>query len=182
MFTRLQPGLFFSFDRALCERMGRHLRNQLAKAEKVFKEKDAGWQRTIKAWEQWKAQAKERERAAVRDKRNTGKQKADLELRMQSENPNERWENFNPNEPLDDFSFLNTKAPYSIQELLQDCNEIMWAGTPMWAVICLRRGIGVHHSGMNKAYRDLLEMHVLYFLEVVSLTAFTGCSVLGLSV
>jgi len=156
--------------------MGEHICYQLASAEKTFKEKDATWQQKIKAWEQWKAQAKERERAAAREKRNTGKVMADLELRTQSENPNARWENFNPNAPLDDFSFLNMKAPYSIQELLQDCNEIMWAGTPPWAVVCLRRGIGVHHSGMNKAYRALLEMHVFHSLEAGLLTAFIGCS------
>src|SRR6266853_1601062 len=92
----LQPGLFFSFDRAHCEGMGKHICNQLASAEKTFKERDAGWQLTMKAWEKWKAQAKERERAAAREKRNTGKLKADLELRTQSENPNERWETFNP--------------------------------------------------------------------------------------
>ena len=156
--------------------MGKHICNQLASVEKAFKERDAAWQLTLKAWEQWKAQAKERDRAAAREKRNTGKLKADLELRMQSENPNQRWENFNPSAPLDDFSFLNTKAPYSIQELIQDCNEIVWQGTPVWAVACLRRGIGVHHSGMNKAYRALLEMYLFYFLEVVLLTVFIGCS------
>ena len=155
--------------------MGKQICGQLARAEKAFKEKDARWQLTLKAWEQWKGQAKERERAAAREKRNTGKLKADLELRMQSENPNQRWESFNPSAPLDDFSFLNTKAPYSIQELIQDCNEIMWAG-PAWAVTCLRRGIGVHHSGMSKAYRTLLEMYLFYFLEAVMLTAFIGCS------
>ena len=157
--------------------MGRHIYNQLLNAEKMFKERDTMWQQKLKTWDQWKAQAKERERAAAREKRNTGKLKADLELRMQSENPNERWENFNPDAPLDDFSFLNTKAPYSIQELLHDCSEIKWAGTPVWAMVCLRRGIGVHHSGMSKAYRALLEMHVFYFLEAGLLTPVIGCSV-----
>ena len=156
--------------------MGKHICNQLASAEKAFKERDAGWQQKLNAWEQWKGQAKERERAAAREKRNTGKLKADLELRMQSENPNERMENFNPSAPLNDFTFLNTKAPYSIKELMEDCSEIAWAGTPAWATVCLRRGIGVHHSGMNKAYRSLLEMHVLYFLEAGLLTVFIGCS------
>jgi ATP-dependent RNA helicase DDX60 len=157
--------------------MGKHIRNQLTSAEKTFKEKDAAWQQKMKTWEEWKAQAKERERAAAKEKRNTGRLKADLEMRTQSENPNERWENFNPNAPLDNFSFLNTKAPYSIRELQQDCKEVMLAGTPEWAVLCLRRGIGVHHSGMNKAYRALLEMHVYYSLEVGLLTPFIGCSV-----
>ena len=130
----------------------------------------------MKGWEKWKAQAKERERAAAREKRNTGKIKADLELRTQSENPNERWETFDPSAPLADFSFLNTRAPYSIQELLEDCDEIMWAGTPAWAIVCLLRGIGVHHSGMNKAYRALLEMYVFYIPEAVLLTGDIGCS------
>ena len=76
--------------------MGKHICNQLASVEKAFKERDAAWQLTLKVWEQWKAQEKERDRAPAREKRNTGKLKADLELRMQSENPNQRWENFNP--------------------------------------------------------------------------------------
>ena len=156
--------------------MGKHIYNQLANAEKTFKEKDATWQQKMKAWNQWKTQAKGRERAAAREKRNTGRLKADLELRVQSENPNERWENFDPDAPLEDFSMLNTKAPYSIQELLEDCNQIKWAGTPAWAILCLRRGIGVHHSGMSKAYRALLEMHVFYFLDAGLLTEFIGCS------
>ena len=156
--------------------MGKYICNKLATAEQTFKERDATWKQKMKAWEQWKAQAKERERVAAREKRNTGKLKADLDLRMQGDNPNDRWENFNPNAPLDDFSFLNTKAPYSIQELLQDCAEIKWAGTPVWAIVCLRRGIGVHHSGMNKAYRALLEMYVLYLWKLGCSQAFIGCS------
>ena len=156
--------------------MGKHVYNQLASAEKEFKEKDVAWQQKMKAWDHWKSQGKERERAAAREKRNTGKLKADLELRMRAENPSELWDNFDPDAPLEDFSFLNMKAPYSVQELLEDCSQIKWAGTPPWAILCLRRGIGVHHSGMSKAYRALLETHVFCSLETGFLMSYTGCS------
>ena len=50
-----------------------------------------------------------------------------------------------------------------------------WTGTPDWAIRALRRGIAVHHAGMNKAYRTYIETRVFSVrFEPRSLAA--GCS------
>ena len=66
-----------------------------------------------------------------------------------------------PDEPLSVFSFANTRA-YSMSELEEDTREL-WRTFPPgcasipWAFQCLSGGIAVHHTGMNKCYRMIIE-------------------------
>lgn len=60
-----------------------------------------------------------------------------------------------PDEPSAEFSFVSFKR-YTRQELEEDMKDIAW-GTPQWVLDCLKRGIALHHAGMPKAYRSLIE-------------------------
>jgi superfamily II RNA helicase len=66
------------------------------------------------------------------------------------------WENsFDPNEPSPQFSFTGITT-YSRSDLAKNIQELRrWA--PDWALDALERGVGVHHAGMNKKYRSLVE-------------------------
>ncbi len=44
-----------------------------------------------------------------------------------------------------------------------DIAELRWTSTPDFLFRALRRGIAVHHSGMNKTYRVFVERCVLVF-------------------
>lgn len=69
------------------------------------------------------------------------------------------WEaSFDPEEALSDFSFVNYSSSYAYSELKNDVNKLRWSkNIPEWAFALLLRGVGVHHAGMNKGYRSLVE-------------------------
>lgn len=106
----------------------------------------------MKDWEAWKRQAKQREKALEK----TAKQKKDKDTERDS-GPAPSWEaSFDPEDPSDQFSFANTRA-YSMAKLDEDIRALRWTSTEGWAFDVLRRGIAVHHAGMNKGYRTLVE-------------------------
>jgi hypothetical protein len=66
------------------------------------------------------------------------------------------WESsFDPKDPSPQFSFAGTS--YAKKELLADISSLRWTSTPDFLFRALRRGVAVHHSGMNKTYRVLVE-------------------------
>ena len=66
------------------------------------------------------------------------------------------WEaSFDPDDPNPQFSFLGSKA--SKEHLEAAITDLSWTSTPPWVMDALRRGIGIHHSGMNKHYRTAVE-------------------------
>ena len=70
------------------------------------------------------------------------------------------WESsFDIKDPSPQFSFLSKKCSKAI--LNEAINDIRWTSTPAWALEALERGIGVHHSGMNKHYRTAVERYVI---------------------
>ena len=67
-------------------------------------------------------------------------------------------ESFDPETPLPQFSFQSARSKKSGQELNADLADLRrWNDIPEWIVSCLRRGIGVHHSGLNRKVRQLVE-------------------------
>ena len=50
------------------------------------------------------------------------------------------------------------KTTYDKASLESALDSLSWTTTPRWAIEAIRRGIAVHHSGMNKGYRNLVEM------------------------
>jgi hypothetical protein len=55
---------------------------------------------------------------------------------------------------------------YPREELDEDIRELArWSGVSSWILSALKRGIAIHHSGMNKAYRSLIER---YAFQVIS--------------
>jgi hypothetical protein len=75
-----------------------------------------------------------------------------------AEMPDSSWESsFDPDDPQVQFSFAGV-GKYSLQELEDEVQELArWSGVADWILQALRRGIAIHHAGMNKAYRSLIE-------------------------
>lgn len=127
----------------------------LEEAETKWRETSAEWKRRVKRWEIWVSKAKERERQAERlkkAKRDEDGSTVDAQLEI-------NWEtSFNPEDPSPQFSFAGLSPAFTKEDLEDELHGLArWRSAPEWALKCLRRGIGVHHSGMNKHYRTLVE-------------------------
>ncbi|GJJ07983.1 hypothetical protein Clacol_002190 [Clathrus columnatus] len=169
------PAILFNFDRSECEMMARTLLKTLREGEKSWRETDERWQNKIKAWEAWKI--KEEKRLSVRSKGVNLKAEREEEQHLGSEQSWERW--FNPNDPSPDFSFANTHKEFTLSMLdenIQSEGLVRFGKVPLWALSALRRGIGIHHAGMNKGYRSLVETSG--FLRVIIAT---GTLALGIN-
>jgi ATP-dependent RNA helicase DDX60 len=129
----------------------------LIDAEKAWRAKDPAWTRQIQEWEKWKKQAKDRERLASRQ---TKQRKDPNDL---PEDGSACWQSsFDPTDPSQHFSFADYHK-YSKSELAEDIEDMTGWVQP-WALEALRRGIAVHHSGMNKQYRGLVEGSVVLYI------------------
>jgi hypothetical protein len=129
------------------------LLNVLEKAEKVWREQSPEWKCKVSQWEAWQVRQKNKKREA--QKAAARKRDPDDEDPQRSEDHS--WESyFDPKDPSPQFSFAAASA-YPKKDLLADIDSIKWTSTPEFLFRALRRGIAVHHSGMNKVYRVLVE-------------------------
>jgi len=128
----------------------------LENAEVNWRESSPEWQKKLNAWEVWKARSARQARTAESQKKR--KKDSDDETSLPTEDVS--WESsFNPSDPSPQFSFADHRK-YSRSELMDDLKEFAWTSTPGWVYDALKRGIGIHHSGMNKAYRSAVERQV----------------------
>jgi hypothetical protein len=127
----------------------------LEAAESEWKKTSPEWNRKICAWEAWLANAKVRERQANRESKN----KKEDDPSLPDEEGASWHSSFDPDEPIERFSFSNPRA-YSKVDLKKDLAELSGLVQPQ-ILLALKRGIAVHHSGMNKGYRALVERQAL---------------------
>lgn len=149
-----QPCLAFSFDRSGCEKFAQAVLQALEGGERIWRESNPRWKEKLEQWEAWKMAAKSRQRDAERASR----QKQEDPQEFQSSNFS--WQSlFDPGDPSPEFSFANTKAGYSKEELQKDIATSKRQNNPWpeYLVSALQRGIAVHHAGMPKGYRSLVE-------------------------
>jgi len=140
--------------------MASHILETLEKAEEVWRAKSPEWKRKMGRWEAWKTRQKYKEQLAQK----AAARKRDPDDDMLQEGENRSWESyFDPEDPSPQFSFASTTSTYTKQELLEDIGQLSWTSTPDFLYRALRRGIAVHHSGMNKTYRILVERFVSSF-------------------
>jgi hypothetical protein len=133
--------------------MAQILGNALETQEDKWRENSPEWKRKMAQYDAYLQGAKERERKVAR----ASKHKADEEDKRADTS---EWQaSFRPDDPLPDFSFAGQSTSYTASELDEDIAYLVRRNPspPDWALKCLRRGIAVHHSGMSKGYRSLVE-------------------------
>ncbi|KAI9511439.1 P-loop containing nucleoside triphosphate hydrolase protein [Russula earlei] len=172
------PALLFNFDRHKCLLMATHLLNTLEEAEELWRVQSPEWKLKVAKWEAWKARQKKNGRVAHKAaarKRNPDED----DIPPSQQDQHHSWESyFDPQDPSPRFSFAGASS-YSKEELREDVASLSWTSTPGFLFEALRRGIAVHHSGMNKTYRVLVErLFRLGFLRVVIAT---GTLALGIN-
>ncbi|KAJ7157241.1 hypothetical protein C8R46DRAFT_1004148 [Mycena filopes] len=170
------PAILFSFDRTDCDILAQELLSTLEAGESEWRSGSLEWKRKVQQWEHWKlAQAKLREKASAKKQRKRNDDEADGREDEQQGAEN----SFDPHEPSPQFSFAGMSA-YSKSELAEQIHELRnWSGTPGWALDALERGVGIHHAGMNKKYRSLVEG--LFRQGFIRVMIATGTLALGIN-
>ncbi|KAF1847985.1 DEAD/DEAH box helicase-like protein [Cucurbitaria berberidis CBS 394.84] len=171
------PGIIFNYDRSICERMCQTLLKQLTEAEVSWKQSSPKWKDKLAQWEEWKKEVARREKQGLRGEASKGMTKQD-QMREAANVEVSAFASFDPNKPLDGFHFADNKK-LSQEELEAHVKELRYRGCDEWLIDGLRRGIGVHHAGLNRKYRYCVEM--LFRRGYLRVVIATGTLALGIN-
>ncbi|RGP72272.1 dead deah box helicase [Fusarium sporotrichioides] len=139
------PALVFNYDRSESEQCVKHVLLELTTAERNFKEKDQAWRQRVQGFDQWKKQ-NDSGRVPNRPKATEDDNSSKLDLaREEASEEVSRWESFNPEAPLDQFSFagMASMQQSDFDGMVRSLNRGRVAS---WLIDALRRGLGVHHA------------------------------------
>lgn len=148
------PALFFNYDREYCEKTAFDVLRRLKNAEENWKARSPEWAKKMEKYEAWKKDTSRRSKSSKHKlKAEAGSSKADMvrEAASREAHPMER---FNPKAPISRFSFAD-ESKLLPSELERQIDSLRPVGLKPELVQCLRRGIVVHHKGMNRAYRQV---------------------------
>lgn len=177
------PAIIFNYDRYGCERSLAGLVGTLEEAEAQYRNSSREWATKMAQFEKWK---KSREKAKFKPPQATRKSKGNddegnsrLDLaREEANRDNSPWESFDPEAPLAEFSLADT-SKISREELEKHLRTLEWQHCKPELLNALRRGLGVHHAGMNRQYRQAVEM--LFRKGYLAVVVATGTLALGLN-
>ena len=155
------PAILFNYDRSKCVAIGIAVLDQLEEAEEKWKSTSQTWQNKVQKWELYK---KNQEKAASKKPAKSSKKKgkgddeegstkADMVQDMANLDL-DPMANFDPDAPLEPFSFA-VHSKVDSAELKEYFRQLKWKGIAQGLMDALRRGIGIHHAGMNRKYRQM---------------------------
>lgn len=152
------PAILFNFDRTACERIAKSILDRLQLSETSWKKESPKWKSIMEGYEKWRAASMVKAPKAVKAKKSGDKDaertsKADME-RDSAEREGSRYESFDPEAPCEEFSFADTTKVLD-SEMKDYVKQLEWKGITGWLISALKRGVGVHHAGMNRKYRQM---------------------------
>ncbi|KAJ3492609.1 hypothetical protein NLG97_g5275 [Lecanicillium saksenae] len=179
------PGILFNYDRDFCEKTVKYVLRQLEQAEDAWKESSKEWTKKLSEYNAWK-----KSRSEGKPPNQNTKERPSLKGEHDSENMSKidmlrdsavevsKWDSFDPDAPLDRFSFADGKkiAESELDKLIE---RIKHANVNPEIVKALKRGIAVHHAGMNRQYRQIVEM--LFRKGYLRVVVATGTLALGIN-
>ncbi|PHH83095.1 hypothetical protein CDD82_3630 [Ophiocordyceps australis] len=174
------PAILFNYDRIFCEETLFSLVNQLEKSETQWKESSPQWKKKIKDYDEWlknSSKTKKEKRPSRPGKDDAGQSKLDM-IRDEANKETSSWASFDPDAPLEAFSFAN-RAKLLDSELESHIQRLKEAELDPKFVVGLRRGLAVHHAGMNRTYRQVVE--ILFRKGFLRVVMATGTLALGLN-
>ncbi|PKY03050.1 P-loop containing nucleoside triphosphate hydrolase protein [Aspergillus campestris IBT 28561] len=178
------PALIFNYDRRKCEQICETIIGELQQAEDNWKSTSTAWAEKVTKWEAWKesqqklAKAKSPTKTKKRSSDNDENMSKDEQAREEASTESSPFASFDPEAPLARFSLADErKLLYSEFEVLAE--ELKGRLVPSWLIDALRRGVGVHHAGMNRKYRQVCEM--LFRKGYLRVVIATGTLALGIN-
>lgn len=178
---RALPAILFNYDRSQCENIACAVLAQLVEAETKWKE-GAQWKKLMDGYEKYQQQKDKKARKPVKPVKKgkddeDGGSKLDR-MRDESSEGASVYDLFDPEEPQAEFSFANPKQLQKA-ELQEYVRALRWKNVKEELIELLRRGIGVHHAGMNRKYRQCVEM--LFRKGFLRVVIATGTLSLGIN-
>ena len=177
------PAIFFNYERTKCEGICQAITQQLEQAEAKWKESSPAWKTKLSGFESYKkekaklASKKTPKQAAKKKGQGDEDPKADKLLDATSDEA-DPYAGFDPDDPVDGYHFA-AKHKAEAGELSKYYYQINRRGLPEWLIAGLKRGIGVHHAGMNRKYRQVVEM--LFRKGYLRVVIATGTLALGIN-
>ncbi|KAL8692732.1 MAG: hypothetical protein Q9218_002291 [Villophora microphyllina] len=178
------PAILFNYDRAKCEGICKTIMKQLKDAEAAMKATSPAWKAKIRGYEQYLKNKSKHNPTKVSAAKKKGKanddegtSKADKMQDAASEEA-DPYANFDPDAVVEGFHFANI-AKAEAAELAAIHKELIRRDLPEWLMESLTRGIGVHHAGMNRKYRQAVEM--LFRKGFLRVVIATGTLALGIN-
>lgn len=175
------PAIVFNFDRDECMNTLSTVLQELEKAESEWKRTSKKWESKMDKYNEYKkTQAKRKPFAkSTAPPDGEGATKGDMQREL-AEMETSSWESFDPDAPLDDFSFANSSV-CSRSEI----EDLIWVlgrrGIDDLTLLNgLRRGIACHHSGLPFKYRQTVEK--LCRRGYLTVVIATGTLALGINV
>ena len=184
------PAILFNYDRHMCETICKALLQQLVQGEATQHKSGPKWDNKLQKWEDWK---KVREKSGAKksdasSKKSKTKSKDDGDIddktskldqqRDAGGNDASSWESFDPEAAIDGYHFANySRVQASEMDLYT--RQLRRREVQQWLIDGLRRGIGIHHAGMNRKYRQIVE--ILFRKGFLRVVIATGTLALGIN-
>ncbi|KGQ09019.1 putative helicase [Beauveria bassiana D1-5] len=179
------PGILFSYDRDFCEATAKFLLAQLERAETAWKKCSPEWAKKVADYKAWKKTKSRIQENKTEGKKRPGKSRGQddeemskIDMMREASVETSKWESFDPEAPLDRFSFAEGKK-ISNSELKPLIERLIKANIQPELIAALGRGIAVHHAGMNRNYRQIVEM--LFRKGYLRVVIATGTLALGIN-
>ncbi|KAL1903112.1 hypothetical protein Sste5346_000396 [Sporothrix stenoceras] len=184
------PALIFLYDRTGCNESVRQIVAQLGEIEKQWKTASPEWSKKIAAFKKYRkdSEALAKRAAKPAKKRKKGKQSdADGDdgpsskldsIREAANQDSSKWDSFDPDAPLESFSLAN-HTKLSKMELEDYVKKLASVQLADYIIEGLRRGVAVHHAGMNREYLQTVE--ILFRKGFLTAVVATGTLALGIN-
>ncbi|KAL4973435.1 hypothetical protein BDW66DRAFT_168658 [Aspergillus desertorum] len=184
------PALFFNYDRNHCEKICNHLLAQLEESEARWKASSSVWKKKIARYQEWERLQEKHDRVREPGKIKRSKNHDDdgegeetlpeveLARSVASAKDSSLFETFDPDAPISGFCFAD-EMKLTDSEFKEYATQLRHRHVAERLITALRRGIGVHHSGLNRKYRQVCE--ILFRKGYLCVVIATGTLALGIN-
>ncbi|KAM3074302.1 hypothetical protein ACMFMG_002886 [Clarireedia jacksonii] len=178
---RALPAILFNYDRSSCENIARTILKSLVEAETKWKQGPT-WKKLMDGYEKYQEMKKKKDRKPVKPSKKSnqdeeGGSKMDR-MRDEASDGSSIYDSFDPDAPQAEFSFSDPKRLQK-EELDGFIRQLRRKEIREDLINLLSRGIGIHHAGMNRKYRQCVEM--LFRKGFLRVVVATGTLSLGIN-